>query len=233
MPSAVAAWFPVGLAPESLDTPAMIDIDGEPFSMRWLIILWLVCCLLPALSQTSNAQLFGARQLGNTLSRRPKPGELTGSERFLRENRNRREFVGRDQRELRRFIGARQASVNGAVAPAAADLRPLQKSDANRSNTSSRRRTTVYPPKLQLGFPVRVLPAERLESALRSRLEQARLGLQGTIEVLVEGRTATLEGMVASPHDRALAEQLCLLEPGIDRVDNRLKVQPTTAEPKS
>ena len=51
------------------------------------------------------------------------------------------------------------------------------------------------------------------------------------LEVSLEGRTATLRGTVATRHDRALAEQLLLLEPSVARVKNELQVGPVGATP--
>ena len=43
----------------------------------------------------------------------------------------------------------------------------------------------------------------------------------------VSGRTAILQGAVSSDHERALAEQLASLEPGVSQVQNLLTVAPT------
>ena len=57
----------------------------------------------------------------------------------------------------------------------------------------------------------------------------ARLpGIQGsqvTIMSSPTGSTAVLTGTVASDRARKVAQQLLLLEPGINRVDNRLEVR--------
>jgi osmotically-inducible protein OsmY len=52
------------------------------------------------------------------------------------------------------------------------------------------------------------------------------------IQVLVQGRTATLRGVVATDYDRALAEQVTRLEPGISQVRNELVVAVAPAEPE-
>ena len=192
-----------------------------------IVMLMLVGCLgLPA---EGWAQIFGQRTLGNTLSRRSRPGELSGGERFVRENRARRDFVGRDIREIRRFVGAQQASVTGAARPASMDLRPTQQADVNRNvRRPSSRRAAVYPPKLEIGF--NVPPPARLGTTLEARMAKIpRLRQVTPMRVTVHERTAILEGEVASPHDRLLAEQLARLEPGIDRVRNLLVVAPESA----
>ena len=64
-----------------------------------------------------------------------------------------------------------------------------------------------------------------------SRLD--RTGAASPIEVQVQNGTATLRGVVASEHDRRLAEQLARLEPGIRRVQNEVEVRAIPAQPDS
>lgn len=83
---------------------------------------------------------------------------------------------------------------------------------------------------LDMSFEVEPLPDEQLSAATTKSLVQAmRLAPGAPVEVSVQGGTAILRGEVATPHDRALAEQLVLLEPGIVRVTNELEVKPTGA----
>jgi len=51
------------------------------------------------------------------------------------------------------------------------------------------------------------------------------------MEVTIEGETAVLRGVVATEHDRRIAEQVARLEPGIRRVENLLTVAPPAASP--
>ncbi|MGE0537977.1 MAG: hypothetical protein AB7O68_23640 [Pirellulales bacterium] len=44
-------------------------------------------------------------------------------------------------------------------------------------------------------------------------------------------RTAILEGVVASEHDRLLAAELARLEPGVSAVENRLRLAAPLPEP--
>lgn len=59
-------------------------------------------------------------------------------------------------------------------------------------------------------------------TAQLSRLARPQAGLP--IQVSVQGQTAVLRGTVATPYDRALAEQVVRMEAGIWTVDNQLKV---------
>jgi len=83
---------------------------------------------------------------------------------------------------------------------------------------------------LDMSFEVESPPNEKLSAAATKSLVQAmRLPPGAPVEVSVQGGTAVLRGVVATPHDRALAEQLVLLEPGIVRVTNELQVSPQGA----
>jgi len=190
-----------------------------------LVVSLLVVAGCGVATDVAEAQIFGPRRLGGPISRREQVGELTGSERFLRENRGRRDFVGRDIREIDAFVGAQQAIVAGGVRPAAEDLRPVEQTDVNRPSNTQRRRSELYPPKLTLGFTLNTVPPAEVGSTLQGRLERLPMNQAETIRVTMTGRTAILEGVVATDHDRVLAEQLALLEPGIDRVENRLNVE--------
>lgn len=48
--------------------------------------------------------------------------------------------------------------------------------------------------------------------------------MRNTISITMEGRTAVLTGTVSTEHDRALAERLTLLEPGVSAIRNELVV---------
>ena len=89
---------------------------------------------------------------------------------------------------------------------------------------------------LQLGFkppsPGTLAPS-RAPSAVASRLAQRMersswIQNRTPLQVSIDQGTATLKGVVASEHDRVLAEKLALLEGGIWKVENQLKVEGTT-----
>jgi hypothetical protein len=216
------------------------------------LLAWLL------LSTSASAQMFGPRTLGGSLSRQPQPGTApqpspsagamsgnpnanllnsfeTGMARFFRENRDRSSFVGRDRRDVQGFVGMTQAENVGPIESATGNLRIQQSPEVNRRmREPTTSRPAPYRPRLSLGFNA-PRPAA-LEKALAGRLDRS-LGsrLQAPVGVRLEGRTAILEGEVASEHDRALAAQLMLLEPGVSRVENRLQVagsSPPIAPPK-
>ena len=60
---------------------------------------------------------------------------------------------------------------------------------------------------------------------ISDQLNRSRsLASAGGVNVQIEGKTAVLRGTVASDHDRALAQQLAMLEPGVSQVKNELQV---------
>ncbi len=180
----------------------------------------------------AEAQLFGSRSLGQPLQRSAGPGsssragELQGSERFVRGNRGRAEFVGSDQREQQGFVGSEQARTTGAVVSSVAGLREQtdRSSQINRPLALAKA-NEMYPPKLQLGFALPARELTELGTHLAEELRgSSRFSEHCRFEVSVEGRTAILRGEVTSARERDLAELVARIEPGISRVRNELLV---------
>lgn len=197
---------------------------------RWLLFVAVLAAGLCAVE--AKGQMFGARSLGGGLGTRTQASDIGGvgtlnfNERFIRGNRRAGAFVGGDSRDRRNFVGSQQLHT-GRVRPTITRPRPAMAPDANRTAPHSGvSRTGVYEPRLSVAFDVTPPPAEAVAEDL-ARLLHAAPSLHATrpIEVLVEGRVATLRGEVASEHDRLLAERLILFEPGIDSVRNELKVK--------
>ena len=208
----------------------------------------LVAQLLPGRAE---AQLFGQRTLGQSLSRRPRPGlsqgqesvgSLQGNERFMRGSRGARDVVGTGARGRGGFVGVDQATSRTQVRSA---VQGLQETRSARTSINQRlrrvRKGEMYHPKLVLGFEPPPSTAQGLApSLLLEHLTRALFGdSTGSLEVLVEGRTALLQGVVDSARQRDLAELLVLFEPGISVVRNELEVSgppsspPPSAEPVS
>jgi hypothetical protein len=171
-------------------------------------------------TQVGNGQGLQAAQEG--------AGQLTGNERFLRENRQ-GAFVGADVGEavnLRSQMGA-NAQMQG--------MRNLQGlfqqlgrgSDLNnqpRGNQQGRAQTQLRIP-IRLGFQGRPVVAPQFTAKFQQRLTKLPgLNVIGPIEVTLEGRTAVLRGTVATEADRELAAGLARLEPEVLDVRNELVV---------
>lgn len=158
-----------------------------------------------------------------------------GVERFYRQNRSVRDFVGRSRSDMKTFVGAQQALAVGQVRSATEGLRP----DASNSKRINRPippqpNKGMYYPKLEVDLntdnyddavinaPVesQVLDRESL-AALIERLN--RVG-GPSIQLDLSDTNATLSGQVDSQRKRELIEQLVSFEPGIDKVVNQLVI---------
>lgn len=182
-----------------------------------------------AFAQTSTArQRPGtSRTTGSSLG---EVGTVTGSERYVRGNRSANDFVGTSSRDLAGFVGMQQSAASSRVLPPVTPSRPITTRDAN--ETARIPRSPIYDPHLTLSFPYKN-PADQARATALSRRLQVCLAnrVSGQIEVSLEGRTATLQGMVASESDRALVQRMLLFEPGVSQVRNELVVQAPTASP--
>lgn len=148
------------------------------------------------------------------------------------------DFVGSDSRDLQNFLSRMNSSAAGGNRNMQGQNRRTgqglgnnqmnqQSSQSQSANDSTMIRTIV-----RVGFDY---PRPTTKQVARSLQEQfarsTRIRSLGTIRVSVQDGTATLQGTVATPHDRVLAEQLARLEVGIRQVDNRLTVAPQPEEP--
>jgi len=202
------------------------------------------------------AQMFGSRS-GSVLAQDPLKtnqggstsatggvGTLNFNERFIRGNRRAGNFVGGDSRDRRGFVGSQQGGQTTRSRPVITVPRSTAP-DANRTASAARRaRSGMYEPRLSIAFDV-TRPTEEATAEDLAHLLSASPGFQSSnrFEVSVEGGIATLRGEVASERDRTLAERLVLFEPGIDSVQNELKVtrlppipaapRPSSPTPKS
>lgn len=134
---------------------------------RTLFCLIAVTACGASSGQFVQAQMFGTRTLGQPLTAQPRPGlddvdvggenvgSLTGSERFLRDNRSATDFVGVDQSEANTFVGAGQVIEGGRVRSAIETLQnpPDRAGQMNQIWQASAPRAP-YPPRLQVNFEV-------------------------------------------------------------------------------
>jgi osmotically-inducible protein OsmY len=190
----------------------------------------------------AQAQLFGNRSLGDSVSRRGRQadanvGTVTGNERFVRGNREGSSFVGTDSRESRNFVGSQNASPATSGSTLTAPVRIEQAPDANRATRASASRGPrggLYRPRLAVSFSHPPLSsqqaattrAQQVAALLARQLDSAFADRSRSIEVSLEGGKATLKGVVPSEHERSLAGLLALFEPGISEVENELVVKP-------
>lgn len=206
-------------------------------------------------SQSSG--MFGSRSMGSSIggdsvgsglnlssSTRPTGGgaggQTSGSERFVRGNRRSGDFVGGDSGDVQNFLsglsgvsgangnrGGRSLSGLGAQAGRQRQGQQNNNMNDNQAGQGRRARKPVRTTRI-VGFEYPLPAAPRMTQTLSTHLEKSlKVRLQPGVEVALEGRTATLRGVVATDHDRDVAEQLVLLEPGVSAVQNELTVTPT------
>jgi len=208
------------------------------------------------------AQMFGQRSFGGTLRPQPRPGqaaatatetatgEIKGTERFLRGNRSRRDFVGSDRREQAGFVGSQQALGAGRVEAATESLK-AEVDPTARVNPP----LPILPPKAMY-YPRIQLDANSF-AALASAIRQARLekvnnnidSMEGVIKlpepdkyrITPERRVTTLSngsvtltrngdkgiltGTVSSAEEAERLKIMLSFEPGIYEIENRLNVR--------
>lgn len=204
----------------------------------------LACLVWLLAVEGLQAQMFGSRPAGSVLSNNALGtadtsgvtggvGSVKFNERFIRGNRRPGDFVGRDARERKGFVGTQQGGQSRRARPVVTG-RVQGAPDANRTASHpGAHGSGPAEPRLSVAFPVTPPTGEEVAASLARQL-QASPGFQATsrIEVSVEDGRATLRGEVASARDRTLAEQLALFEPGIDSVRNELKVKPRPPSPQ-
>jgi len=98
----------------------------------------------------------------------------------------------------------------------------------------SRTSTSEIRARLRTGFRfARPAPAQR-SSKLATRMEKSSwLQHRSPMEVTIEGGKAVLRGVVATEHDRVLAERVAKLEPGVRQVENLLTLAPASESPST
>ncbi len=163
-------------------------------------------------------------------------GQITGDERYLRENRSAADFVGADSGESRGFVGGQATEVSAEDIQSAITeplVRPGATVNVNRPLAPQVPRSTeMYRPRLSIGFNFTRQTPRDTSLAARNQLRTSHaIHSTAAIEVSIAGRTATVRGAVASEHERKLAELLLLFEPGISEVTNELEVKPPDPRP--
>ena len=152
-------------------------------------------------------------------------GQITGNERFMRGNRQAGQFVGSDSGDAASFIGALTGGQNGGglfgglTGLTGGNNRRNNQANNGRNNNSTKK---TMPVRVQVAFTHAALASGKVSAVLTRRL--ARVPTLSGLGLDLTGRTAVLRGLVATDHDRDLAEQLVRLEPGISVVQNDLLV---------
>lgn len=152
-------------------------------------------------------------------------------------------FVGADSSDISNVMSLLQGNTGrtgtrtstGGISSFGLNTRGLSGLSGNRNRTMTSRARTGRNQQdpirsaLRIGFDVPQLEAgsgeiEPAAVAAKSFTSAVSRMPGAAVEISVQGRTAVLQGTVPSDRERLLAERLALLEPGIERVENRLTV---------
>lgn len=178
--------------------------------------------------------------------------QAASNTQFSRSSRGAENFVGADSSDSRNILGYENSAQSSSSSRMGRNSRSTTRSSYSNANRSTNRNYSSYgnsgygtqsnrsrygqttvdvQPTLSLGFDYAGPTIPNLSTKLASRLKVSAVATAALpVQVQVLDGTATLTGTVASDHERALAEQLLALEPGVRRVDNQLSVAP--AAPK-
>jgi hypothetical protein len=193
--------------------------------------------------------MFGNRSLGSSLSGGSRSmsggrgvsgatrtadaaGTVTGSERFVRSNRQ-GQFVGSDTTDLRNIFSAMGSQQGGRGQQMGLNNRNQNQNPNEGMNDGAMggNRRPVYRTQRVVEFDYRLPAPTVMGSAMGARISRAVRVPGAKVEVLMQERTAFLQGTVPTAHARDLAAQLALLEPGVSQVQNDLQVVPLIVVP--
>jgi len=197
-----------------------------------------------AQGRTSSNGLFGSRTLGgsisggnrsftgtpgNRLDQQADTGNISGNERFVRGSRQPGQFVGADSGDARNFFS--QLGGGGLGAGLGSNLRRNQNRSVNNQGQSQAGSTPIRA-RLTIGFshtpPTTSAVSEQIAANLAS---QRRIQAVSPISAAFADQVLVLRGRVATAEQRALAERLALLEPGVWRVRNEIQIGPAGRKP--
>jgi hypothetical protein len=159
-------------------------------------------------------------------------GQVSTTDRFIRENRGAGAFVGATAADVQDFVGAVQGGTGSNFRIQNLGSGMQRPGGVNQPGGGGRgRRATTIRTTLRVAFNHPMLAAGDVSTALSDRL--TRLGkIRSSAGLTVEVRegTATLRGVVATRHDREMAEQLARLEAGVWSVKNELTIAQISVE---
>jgi hypothetical protein len=214
---------------------------------KWLpaAVILTACVFLPCWLSAAEAVTTPAAT-ADSASTTTAGAQITGSERFLRENRDPGQMVGGTSQGVGNMRGQTDAGGQGAGGmfgnqSGFNSSNPFANAFMNSgmSNAMSRQRQQLRVP-LRLGPNgvsfTSTIPAVATGPNLRVQNHLARiphLKSPGSVQVEMVGQIAVLRGAVSSQHERDLVARLVLLEPGIAdvRIDELQVTSAVSAPP--
>lgn len=140
-------------------------------------------------------------------------------------------FVGNDAMDAQSMF----QNMNGRQRQRALFDMALQSLNEMRDSRRDRRRQRRQPPPARVALIPQIdiaplTPPETASSLADQMTRVMNVRGSGDVSVTMQGRTAVLSGTVATAHDKALAEKLAALEPGVSEVENNVTVRATADE---
>lgn len=174
----------------------------------------------------------GANRGKNTVGQPGEVGGLQGNERFTRQGRAAGQFVGADGADTANMIGVMAGAQNAALQGLSRSLNNLNPNQGKQEGNTRAKKTVRAVRSVE--FEYRAPAVAVMNTNLGTRLTKSKaVAAQGNLTVAMEGRTAVLTGTVANEHARDLAARLCLLEPGVSKVENRLTIPEDLTPPST
>ena len=212
-----------------------------PLALTFILLAALPRFAGAADTQTGQTQSTQTQSTQTQTTQTNTAGQIQGSERFLRENREAGQMVGGDVQGVGNLRGQTDDAGQGT-----SGMFGSQSSFSSRSQLSNLFNSGMLgssrQQRQQLRVPLRIgpnsfpfssaTPAVASGTNLRVQNRLARLPQlkdRGSLKVDMEGQVAILRGEVGSQHERDLVARLVLLEPGIADVRNELQVGPAAA----
>jgi len=178
---------------------------------------------LPLISTRQTQSMFGARTLSQPFQQR-----FRGTMGRSQAGGGAGQYATSGQyRQMRQNPSSSGLSSFGSFSSGQGQRAPTN-APIKRSRSGAGNAAPLQPGSVDVGFALPPSSIERVSADLERQLGQVLTS--SSVEIRLEGRMAVLRGSVATDHDRALAEQLALLKPGISFVRNELS---TTAPQES
>lgn len=128
--------------------------------------------------------------------------------------------------------GSTSSSTSGSGGAGAASTAGRRRGATNTS-TASKEQQAWFEPRIEIGFEVPAPQVAAIAATVATTLGTNNPGSRFRgVQVAFEGGTAILRGVVATPNDRILAEQIALLEPSVSAVRNNLTIAGGTSPAK-
>lgn len=165
----------------------------------------------------------GSNRGKNTVGQPGDIGGLQGNERFTRQGRAAGQFVGADGADTANMLGIMAGAQNAALQGLSRSISNLNPNQGKQEGNTRAKKTVRAVRSVEFEYKAPAVAV--LNTNLATRLTKSKaVSAQGNLVVAMEGRTAVLTGVVANEHARDLAARLCLLEPGVSKVENRLTI---------